>query len=729
MPKLIIASNRLPVTITKKNNKFDFIQSVGGLATGLSSLSIENSIWVGYPGISHEKLTQNEIRYIIENLIGGYGYYPVFIENEDYDLYYNGFCNKTIWPLFHYFPYITDFDKKLWESYIRVNIKFFDEITKIVEHDDIVWVHDYQLMLLPKLIKEKMPWLKVGFFLHIPFPSFELFRLLPWRKELLEGIIYSDLIGFHTYSYYRHFLSSVLRILGHDDTFGQIMHGNQVTKVDVFPMGIDYDRYFYAKNMKSVKKEINIINKIIKRKKIILSIDRLDYTKGILNRLTAFDLFLEKYPQYIEKISMILVVVPSRIDVNIYVNLKNLIDETIGRINGKYSKLDWMPIIYMYKSLDFNQLAALYSLSDIALLTPLRDGMNLIAKEYLASQNYKKGVLIISEMAGVSEELGEALVINPYDFEAIADAIFKALNMSPSEISERIKLMQMRLKKNSVFKWANDFIEKLKQIEKIQKELNTRFFNNDVRMKIIENFYNSKNKLIILDYDGTLKEFKKKPDEAKPDDELLDIIKKLIRIKDTEVVIISGRAKDDLEKWFGNLDINLVAEHGVWIKENDKDWRTIINLDFNWKNDIKAILETYVDRTPKTFIEEKDYSLVWHYRNADPEFAEIRAKELKGNLLNIVANLNLGIMEGNKVLEIKNIEVNKGRAAQVFLKQKDYDFIIAIGDDTTDEDVFSILPEKSYSIKVGLTISKAKYNASSYKEIRELLKMIGNKLK
>ena len=722
MERIIIVSNRLPVTVVKRKNNLNLHPSVGGLATGLDSIyNSYNGIWVGWPGVLPEKLNIDEKKFVKTKLLKEFFCYPVLLSKKDADLYYNGFCNKTIWPLFHYFIQYTIFDKKLWEAYKRVNEIFCDMVLEIADANDIIWIHDYHLMLLPKLIREKLPNAKIGFFLHIPFPSFEIFRLLPWRREILDGLLGADLIGFHTYSYVKHFLDSARRILGYEHAYGEITLINRIVKVDAFPMGIDYEKFANAASDAKVKREINKIRKKVEDRKIILSIDRLDYTKGISQRLKAFDFFLDKYPEFKEKIIYIIVAVPSRTKVENYRLLKKQVDELVGKINGKHGTLWWMPIWYIYRSLPFHILVALYSIAGIALITPFRDGMNLIAKEFIASKVDSKGVLILSEMAGAAEELGEALIVNPNNREEIAEALREALLMSDEEQIERNKAMQKRLQRYNVGRWARDFIDSLIHFKKLQQDLSTKISTDEAKIKLLGDYSKSNNRLILLDYDGTLVNFTEKPEKAKPDKDLLKLLTSLANNEKNEIVIISGRKKETLDKWFRQLDIGLVAEHGAWIKERGKEWETIEPLRNDWKKEISPVLEVYVDRTPGSFIEEKDFSLVWHYRNCDSELAAVRVKELKDVLLNLTANLDIGVMEGNKVIEIKNININKGRAVLNWISKKQWDFMLAIGDDLTDEDIFSVLPDTAYSIKVGLGSSKAKFYVESIVDARLLL--------
>ncbi|MFX1520012.1 MAG: bifunctional alpha,alpha-trehalose-phosphate synthase (UDP-forming)/trehalose-phosphatase [Promethearchaeota archaeon] len=725
MNRLLIVSNRLPISIVKTDNKLDFKRSVGGLATGLSSFyKSYESLWIGWPGITLEEIEgkENEINARLKSE----GCYPVYISQQDIESYYEGFCNKTVWPLFHYFTQHTKYDEVTWKRYKQVNKEFFDAIMKVIEPGDAIWVHDYHLMLLPKLIREEIPDATIGFFLHIPFPSFEVFRLLPWRKEILNGLLGADLIGFHTFDYVRHFNSSVGRLLGYESTFGQITVDNRVIKVDTFPMGIDYERFANAVLESEVQEEIKQIRNEVGERKIIFSIDRLDYTKGILKRLESFDLFLDKNPEYEEKVTLILVAVPSRTGVEEYELLKKQLDELIGRINGQHGKIGWVPVWYLYQFLPFRILVALYYLADVALITPLRDGMNLIAKEFVATKidgnRAKKGVLILSEMAGAARELGEALIINPNDKEEIANALKEALTI-PEEVQiENNTMMQERLRRYTVVRWAEEFMEGLSAIKRIQQELYGTKLTYERKKKLIDKYLKSNKRLILLDYDGTLVPFVKKPTKANPDAELLETLKSLNQNPKNTLVIISGRDKEILEKWFSTLKLEMIAEHGVWLKEKESTWQMIEPLRNDWKDEIRPLLELYVDRTPGALIEEKDFSLAWHYRRVDPELALIRAGELKAALLDLLANLNVAFLEGNKVIEIKNVGINKGKAALNWISKDTWNLILAIGDDVTDEDIFAVIPKSGYSIKVGLGPSHAKFSVKSFREVRSLLK-------
>jgi len=662
--RLLVVANRLPLSTVRKGGKLHFRSSPGGLAVGLSSLpeSCER-LWLGWPGVTNEKLKAEEKGQIIERLAAE-DCLPVFLSRRQMEGYYQGFCNKTIWPLFHYFPRRTVYEVRFWKTYRQVNDAFCDEVLKVAEPGDRIWVHDYQLILLPELLRNKLPDLEIGFFLHIPWPSFELFRLLPWREEMLNGLLGADLIGFHTYDYVRHFFSSVSRITGREHVLGNVSVANRVVKVDAFPMGIDYERYSRAMEDSGVEKEAAKIRRRIGDRKIILSIDRLDYSKGIIERLEGFDLFLSENPHYRGKVTLIMVAVPTRTGVKDYRELRSRLEQLVGRINGEYGTMGYIPVWYLYRSLPFAELTALYNVSDVALVTPLRDGMNLIAKEFVATKTNRPGVLIISEMTGAARELGEALVVNSCNKGAIVEAIKGALEMPALEQVERNKVMQERLRRYDISRWSQDFLDALSSIKNTQEEMSANRLSEFTAEKLARDYSRSRKRLFLLDYDGTLVGFKGKPVEAGPDDEIIAVLQSLSRDPKNTVVIISGRDKTTLEEWLGHIRAALVAEHGGWIKPVDQKWQSPVPSDVTWKTGIRPILDLYTDRTPGSSVEEKDFSLVWHWRRADPELAYVRGQELRGALVHLTENLDVGVFEGNKILEVKSQGVNKGRAAE-----------------------------------------------------------------
>lgn len=736
MNKLHILSNRLPFNANKSGDDFQLTPSVGGLATGMKSIYKKyNGNWIGWPGIAEEDLKGDD-RHKIDKALARENCVSVHLTMQDVQLFYEGFSNNTIWPLFHYFNEFVEYDQETWDAYVKVNQKFANAALDVLEEGDTIWVHDYQLLLVPQMIKEKRPDVTIGFFLHIPFPSYEVFRILPWRNELIKGMLGADLLGFHTYDYERHFFSTVRRLLGLEINFNKIHCKDRIILADAFPMGIDYDKFMNASvNVKhkllqeksELQLELEKYFLISPNRKLILSIDRLDYTKGIPNRLKAFSIFLEKYPEYQGRVSLVMLAVPSRGNVDQYKKLKEQVDGLVGYINGKFGKVNHTPIWYFYRSMPFENLIELYNASDVALITPVRDGMNLVAKEYVASRVNKTGVVILSEMAGVSKEMGEAININPNNFNEIADSIHQALEMPIDEQRSRMSTMQERIKRYDVFKWAAEFVKSLEKIEGIQQQFNTKKITSSIQKLIVGDYSDAKKRAIFLDYDGTLSGFKANPQDAFPDDEVLDIVKKLTADDKNEVTIISGRDRETLEKWFKGYDVNLIVEHGVWTRVRGGKWKMLQQINADWKENIRPALESFVDRTPGAFIEEKNYSLVWHYRKAEPEQGVLRANELKDELTSLIANHNLEIMEGNKVIEVKSGGINKGAAAMRFLGNKDFEFILAIGDDWTDEFMFRELPEMAVTVKVGMVNTAAKFKVESVAAVRKLLKSLAEK--
>ncbi|HET8753442.1 MAG TPA: bifunctional alpha,alpha-trehalose-phosphate synthase (UDP-forming)/trehalose-phosphatase, partial [Salinimicrobium sp.] len=700
----MIISNRLPLQVNINQDNIEVTPSVGGLATGLKSFHKEGeSIWIGWTGLASEEIPEH-LKDEVARKVREQNCLSVPLTNEEIDGFYYGFSNRTLWPLFHYFMEYAEFNASHWQTYKEVNLKYAEIILEHVEEGDEVWVHDYQLLLLPCLIRTKNPKVSIGFFNHIPFPSYEVFRTLPWREEILEGMLGANLIGFHTYDYVLHFLRSVNQILRKDINFNEVNLGNRLVKVDSFPMGIDYQKFHQAAQKhysqpssqnSYFQKKLDSHRESDNDTKLILSIDRLDYSKGIANRIRTYEYFLEKYPEYLEKVTLIMLAVPSRTNVPQYQLLKKEIDELVGRINGKFATINWTPIWYFYRSMPFENLIDLYISSDIALITPTRDGMNLVAKEYIATRVNQTGVLILSEMAGAAHEMNEALIINPNNFEQIVDTLKLALEMPKEEQKRRNKVLQKRIKRYTVEKWAKEFMHTLRQVRTSGRSIKAIEISEEIQEELLKKYSSARRKIFFIDYDGTLVNFVDKPEDAKPDLALLDLIKRLNEKENTRVVLISGRDKETLGTWWKNVPVDLIAEHGVWMRRPGEEWQQTENVKCEWMKTIRPVLESFVDRTPGTFIEEKNYSLAWHYRKTNPELGEVRANELSNVLKDLIANHDLSVLEGNKVLEIKSSGITKGKAANKVLVEKKNDFIFAVGDDFTDEYLFTELPEQS----------------------------------
>lgn len=718
--RLIIISNRLPVSAVRTGGALAFEQSAGGLVSGVKAycallprtihgVTIDEYCWVGWPGIA---VAAEEEMDVTHRLQKEFHAYPVFLSERLQEQFYEGACNNMLWPLFHYFPSYVHYDEDYWTYYKKVNETFCDAVARIARPGDIVWVHDYQLMLLPQLLREKIPDISIGFFLHIPFPAFEIFSLLPrkWRRGILDGLLGADFIGFHTHDYTQAFLRCVLRVFGYEHTMGRISVQDRIVKAETMPMGIDFQKFFSAVRLPAVRQEKRRLQRRCAGMKTILSIDRLDYTKGILHRLEAYKIFLERYPEWRRRVVLILTVVPSRNAVGQYAAMKQQIDELAGNINGAFGSVQWTPILYQYRSLSFETLVAHYAASDVALVTPLRDGMNLIAKEYVTTRTQGTGVLIISEFAGAAKELGEALVVNPNHREDMAEAIATALAMTPYEQRERLRTMHERLRRYDIRRWSDDFLQSLFTVRELARQgTQDQSYTQEIWGAMAKQFHYARRRLFVFDYDGTLVPFSAYPHLAQPPKKLLDILRRLAKNRANTVVLMSGRDRATMQQWFAGLPIGLVAEHGMWIKRSGKQWHLLKRMDNEWIEQIAPILAHAADRLPGAFVEKKRFSIAWHYRMADPELGSLRAKELLDDLVHFIANKNLQVLQGKKVLEVRIAGIDKGAAVRHFLGTDAYDCIIAMGDDETDEDMFAALPAHAYSIKVGnASATKAK---------------------
>ena len=720
--RLVIVSNRLPFTVSVKEGALGFNVSSGGLTTGLWSYLRRGGatpgeqpdfLWLGWPGATVAPEHEEAVKAYAEKEFKAL---PLFLPEDRMDRFYHGFCNKTLWPLFHYFPDLTRYEEEYWEEYKQVNRVFAEAVVKALRPDDLLWVHDYQLMLVPGLVRERFPDMPIGFFLHIPFPSYEVFRLLPrvWRVKIIEGLLGSSLVGFHTHDYTRDFLTSVLRTVGYEHQLGSLTLKDRVVTVDTFPMGIDFERFARAAASPETEARVAELQAKCVGQKVIFFVDRLDYTKGLINRLRGYDEFLKRNPQWHGKVVFIVSVAPSRTAVESYQAMKQELEQAVGRIVGAYGNVNWTPLVYQYRNLGFEEIVALYRLCDVALITPLRDGMNLVAKEFVASRPDQTGVLILSEMAGAAKEMGEALIINPVHSGDFAQALEQALAMPEEEQVRRNWLLQERLRRYDVVRWAEDFVQALVSTQKTEAARRARVLSGKAQATLIQEYRSSTRRALLLDYDGTLVPFMEDSKLARPDQELLELLIALAAGARNEVMIVSGRSRRDLEEWFGTFPVSLVAEHGVWLRPRGGDWRMLKEITTEWKERVRPILQLYVDRLPGAWLEEKEFSLAWHYRRADLEEAARRARELLDDLAGFTRNIDVQVLEGNKVLEVRNTGVSKGSAATEWLGGLGADFIVAIGDDWTDEDLFRALPPTAYSVRVGLPARGASARAASH---------------
>src|SRR5919198_1351071 len=540
MTRLLLVSNRLPVTVKIDGERIFVTPSPGGLATGLKGPHEQSGgVWVGWPG-DVSKLS-DEQRGEVDAQLAALRCAPIYLSPAEVNSFYEGFSNRVLWPIFHYLLDRIPLHSRDWEAYRKVNEKFADFAARLYQPGDLIWVQDYQLLLLPRLLRDRLPDARIGFFLHIPFPSSEIFRILPWREALIDGMLGADLIGFHTLTYASHFANSLSRILGLGTEVDRIVRRGREIRVAAFPMGGDAAAFSQTAESPEVQAQVEKIHRDAEGHRILLGVDRLDYTKGIPRRLLAIERLLEREPSLRGKLRLIQGAVPSRTRVDAYEAFRHQVDEMVGRINGAYGTIGSTPIHYLYQSFDMTQLTAMYRAADAMLVTALRDGVNLVAKEFVAARPDEDGVLVLSEFTGASSELGEALIINPYSVGDIARAIRQALSMPEEERKLRMRTLRRRVAEFDVHRWAHTFIAALEEQGGGGGPRARRLSTAEEIRAIVARARDAKRLVLLLDYDGTLISFVGIPELATPGEALRELLRALAALRDTEVHLVSGR--------------------------------------------------------------------------------------------------------------------------------------------------------------------------------------------
>ena len=717
MARLLIVSNRLPVTVRVAGGSVTVEPSTGGLATGLKGPHERmGGLWIGWPG-GIDAVPPAD-RDGVERRLAEMKLVPVPLTADEVARYYEGYSNGVLWPVFHYFSSRVPLQVRDFDAYEAVNARFADAIAARYEPGDLVWVHDYQLMLVPQMLRERIPEARIGFFLHIPFPSSEVFRLLPQRERFVEGLLGADLVGFHTAGYLRHFASSALRLASVATDVDRIHWGGREVRLGIFPMGIDAAHYSRLAESPGVKALVEAHR--AEGVRLLVGIDRLDYTKGIPRRLLAYEALLVRHPELRGKVRLVQVSVPSRENVEAYREFRGDVDALVGHIHGEFATPTWAPIHYLYRGLTQEEVVALYRAADAVLVTPLRDGMNLVAKEFVASRPDGDGVLVLSEFAGAAAELSEALRVNPYDVDRTADTMYRALHMPEDQRRTRMAVLRQRVMSFDVHEWAAAFVEHLVRAGTVEtpSRPSTRAALRDAVARVRD----AKRVVLLLDYDGTLVPFEPTPELAAPDDELLALLDRLARRKNTTVDLVSGRRHETIERWFGALPVGLHAEHGFWHRRRGGVWEGTDVETGAWREPVLDILRDFADRTPGALVEEKTAGLAWHYRAADPEHGAAQSRELTVHLSALLSNVPVEILQGDKVVEIRPHGVHKGRAvARALEGAAQGTLVFAMGDDRTDEDLFAALPEGSIAVKVGAAESRAQLRVPNVAAARALL--------
>ncbi len=724
MGKRVIVSNRLPVTVKKLDGELIYTQSNGGLATALSTFTTKrNSLWIGWPGLAEEEVTAQEKKAITRELEKR-NCHPIFLTKQQLERFYNGYSNGVLWPLFHDMEASHGHTEANWKEYVSVNKLYAETTLKLSTAKDTVWVHDYQLLLVPELIRVARPKGKIGFFLHIPFPSSKQLFKTTYANKLLRGALGADVVGMHTPSYVKHFLACCTQAKIGRVGSEKVLLPDRVVKVTDFPISIDYNAFSKATNTLEVAKEYQRLKWKYRGMKVILISDRMDPAKGLIERLKAYQTLLQQNPELHEKVILAMIAMPSRGEIEVYKNLRESIEKLVKDINAQFKTKDWQPIDAQFDSFPFAQYAALYRRADVAFIAPIRDGMNLVAKEFIASATKHDGVLVLSETAGAAEELKDAILVNPKQPKSLVDGLQKALTLPKSELRRRTANMERHIKHFDVDRWVDSFITTLEKPLTIPSTPRTKTLTPTVMRRLKTEYKAASKRLILLDYDGTLVPFAKHPGEAKPSKDLQTFLKKLTKDPRNDVVIVSGRDKDYLDTWFGGLTLGLAAEHGaLFRRKGGKNWHKTSSASLDWQSEVFDLFSYYSDITPGAFTERKNWSIVWHYRNASPFYAQKNLVALRRLTKPVVKQYDLTFKEGDKVVEVLPTEINKGRIAQEWLIQ-DHDFVLCIGDDATDEDMFKSVPPNTWSIKVGRGITSAAYRVPTQTVVLDTLKKL-----
>ncbi len=685
---ILVVSNRLPITVQRGPRGLEGRRSSGGLVSALEPvLRRRGGTWIGWPGAELQKG---------EKLVAGvtgYEIRPVRLTESEVSGYYHGFSNRTLWPLFHSFPGKTVFERHDWEVYERVNARFAAVTAEACKGVGLVWLHDYQLMRAPLYLRESRCDARIAFFLHIPFPPYDLFRLLPWDRDLLDGLLACDLIGFHVEGYARNFLDCAERLEGArvDREAFLIEHGDRTVRVGVFPLGIDFELYeSMARNAPRTAQ---------RRERIILGVDRLDYTKGIPERILAFERLLALHPEHRGNVVLLQLAVPSRFQVAEYRQLKRQIDELVGRVNGRFATPTWSPIRYLYRGVPAERVATMYRDADVALVTPLRDGMNLVAKEFVACQVDDPGVLVLSRLAGAAETMHEAIRVNPYNIDGTAEALHRALTMNEAERRSRVAALRRRERRDNLYAWLDRFLDAASASPGgLQPPTSSDF------EAWLGPFLAGFRLALFLDYDGTLTPLVDDPGKALLSDDMRRALDACAARADIDVTVLSGRSLADLRHAVERPRLTYAGNHGLEI--TGPNLPAFLHEDIVHYAAKTAALAAELKKiaTSGAWVDEKGATLTFYYRGASQaqqsrlaERAQViiskagfRARRAHGA---VEAQPPIGWDKGHAVLHV--VRSRYGPAWPETVR------VIYVGDDQSDEDAFWLLAGLGITFRVG----------------------------
>ncbi|KAG1713046.1 hypothetical protein DVH05_000776 [Phytophthora capsici] len=689
--RLIMVSNRLPVSSQRNEatGERTFSMSSGGLVTALNGIRDQVPfIWIGWLG---EEIPHDEQSAVREKLTKEFNCIPVFLSKEIAARYYNDFSNDILWPIFHYVPLPLfrpgsekKFDFRQWDAYKLANKRFAQAVNQVYREGDFVWVHDYHLMMLPSLLRARHPHCKIGWFLHTPFPTAEMYRMLPVGKEILEGLLGADLLGFHTYDYARHFIAACGRVPGASTSPKGVEIGDHFSAIGVFPIGIDPEHFEDILNSEATQKRVQELATKFAGCKVIIGVDRMDYIKGIPHKLLAMERFLSLYPERRKDVVLIQIGVPSRTGVQEYQHLAASVNEMVGRINGRFGTLTHSPVHYIHRSVPPSELVALYNVADVCLVTSIRDGMNLVSHEYVMCQSQScephregPGVLILSEFAGSAQSLSGAIRVNPWNTTDMANALGYAMDLPLMEREYRQTNLYRYVKTHTASFWGRSFLADLEdavsQPRAVVKKL--------VRLPTVEvlgAYARSNHRLLVLDYEGTLFDdltntgpSQQRGNVAPPKPFVKRLIEALANDPKNTVVLVSAHDRNVIRSWLTDHRVGVVAESGYFYRlPNDEEWQVMTeDTDPSWKKVVRPIMQYFTERTPGSRIDSKESSLTWHYGETDPIFGPMQARDMQVNLEDVLCNLPLEVVQGTNRVEVRLQGVTKTLLLDEILKQ------------------------------------------------------------
>ncbi|KAM3301916.1 putative alpha,alpha-trehalose-phosphate synthase [Capsicum chacoense] len=771
--RMIVVLNLLPLKAKRRpdNKGWSFSWNEDSLLLRIKDGLPEDMevLFVGSLSVDVDPIEQDDVS---SYLLDKFRCVPTFLPPNILEKYYEGFCKRHLWPLFHYMlPFSPDhggrFDRSMWEAYVSANKIFSQKVVEVLNpEDDYVWIHDYHLMVLPTFLRRRFNRLRIGFFLHSPFPSSELYRTLPVREEILKALLCSDLVGFHTFDYARHFLSCCSRMLGLEyqskrGYIGLEYYGRTVG-IKIMPVGIHMGHIESMKKIADKELKCKELKQQFEGKTVLLGVDDLDIFKGINLKLLAMEHMLKQHPKWQGQAVLVQIANPMRgkgIDLE---EIQAEIQESCKRINKQFGKPGYEPIVYIDRSVSSSECMAYYSVAECVVVTAVRDGMNLTPYEYIVCrqgvsgaetdsgvEGPDKSMIVVSEFIGCSPSLSGAIRINPWNVEATAEAMNEAVSMAEQEKQLRHEKHYRYVSTHDVAYWSRSFLQDMertcadhfrKRCYGIGLGFGFRVVSLDPNFRklsvddIVNAYIKSKSRAIFLDYDGTVM-----PQNSiikSPSANVISILNKISGDPNNTVFIVSGRGRESLTNWFSPCrKLGLAAEHGYFLRwEQEQEWEVCSQTsDFGWMHLAEPVMQSYTDATDGSCIEKKESAIVWQYRDADSGFGFSQAKEMLDHLESVLANEPVAVKSGQFIVEVKPQGVTKGLVAEkVFTslveKGKRADFVLCIGDDRSDEDMFEIIGDalsrntisydtKVFACTVGQKPSKAKYYLDDTSEV------------